>query len=121
MAVILHITRQQDWQAALESGAYQAHSLAKEGFIHCSTAAQVLRIANNFYRGQTDLVLLVIDTDKLIPPLKFEAPVNPATGQPEPGVIDLFPHIYGPLNLEAVPKVVAFPQNADGLFLLPPI
>ncbi|MBA3872317.1 MAG: DUF952 domain-containing protein [Anaerolineae bacterium] len=121
MATILHITHQPNWQAALESGAYQTPTLAKDGFIHCSTDAQALRVANNFYRGQNDLVLLVIDTDKLIAPLKFEGPINPQTGQAEVGVNDLFPHVYGAINLDAVSKVVAFPSQPDGTFVLPPI
>jgi uncharacterized protein (DUF952 family) len=121
MTIILHITHQQDWESALESGAYKTATLDKEGFIHCSTDAQALRIANTYYHGQTDLVLLVIDTDKLVSPLKFEAPINPQTGQPEAGINDLFPHVYGAINLEAVSKVVAFPPNADGSFTLPQI
>jgi uncharacterized protein (DUF952 family) len=121
MATILHITHQQDWQSALDSGAYQTPTLAKDGFIHCSTDAQALRVANNFYRGQSDLVLLVIDTDKLTAPLKFEGPINPQTGQPEVGVNDLFPHVYGAINLDAVSRVVAFPPQADGSFVMPQI
>lgn len=121
MAIILHIAHQQDWEAALESGAYQGPTLAKEGFIHCSTDSQALRVANNFYRGQTDLVLLVIDTDKLVAALKYEAPINPQTGQPEPEIQELFPHIYGAINLDAVPKVIPFLPNADGTFTLPQI
>jgi uncharacterized protein (DUF952 family) len=121
MAIILHITHQSDWQAALESGAYQTPTLEKDGFIHCSTDAQALRIANNFYRGQIDLVLLVIDTDKLVASVKIEAPINPQTGQPEPEIKELFPHVYGAINLDAVIKVVPFPPNADGTFTLPQI
>ncbi len=121
MTTILHITHQQEWQAALESGAYRTPTLDKDGFIHCSTDTQALRVANNFYRGQIDLVLLVIDTDKLAAHFKFEPPISPQTGQPEVGNNDLFPHVYGPINLEAVAKVVAFPPNADGLFALPQI
>jgi uncharacterized protein (DUF952 family) len=121
MTTILHITHQQEWQSSLEQGSYQTPSLAKEGFIHCSTETQVLRVANNFYRGQNDLVILVIDTDKLVAPVKFEAPVNPQTGQPEPGIGDLFPHVYGSINVSAVTKVVPFPPLADGSFTLPQI
>ncbi len=121
MPTILHITHQTDWQAALEAGAYQSPTLAKDGFIHCSTDAQALRVADNFYRGQADLVLLVIDTDKLTAPLKFEGPINPQTGQPETDVQDLFPHIYGAINLDAVTKVVPFPPNVGGTFTLPKI
>lgn len=121
MAIVYHITRQQDWESALESGAYQSPTLAKDGFIHCSTDTQVLRVANTFYRGQTDLVLLVIDTDKLAVPIKFEAPINPQTGQPEPEIQELFPHVYGAINLGAVIKMVPFPPQPDGTFLFPQV
>ncbi len=121
MSTILHITHQSDWHAALDSGSYQTASLTSEGFIHCSTDAQALRVANTFYKGQTDLVLLVIDTDKLTSSLKFEGPINPQTGQPEPDVHDLFPHIYGVLNLDAVTNVIPFPPNPDGTFTFPKI
>ena len=121
MTTILHITSMPEWQTALDVGAYRAPSLEKDGFIHCSTREQVLPVANNFYRGQTDLVLLVIDTNKLTAPLKFEGPINPQTGQPETDVHDLFPHVYGAINLDAVTKIVPFPPNVDGTFTLPKI
>jgi uncharacterized protein (DUF952 family) len=81
----------------------------------------VLRVADAFYTSQPDLVVLVIDTSKLVSILKFEGPINPKTGQSETETDDLFPHIYGILNLESVTKVVAFPPNADGTFSLPEI
>lgn len=121
MSEILHITHQNEWLSALENGSYETPTLAKDGFIHCSTAAQALRVANTFYTGQTDLVLLVIDTAKLVSLLKFEGPINPKTGQAETGTDDLFPHVYGALNIESVIKVVGFPPNADGTFSLPEI
>ncbi|MCA0456321.1 MAG: DUF952 domain-containing protein [Chloroflexi bacterium] len=119
MSTILHITSLPEWETALENGTYTAPSLAKEGFIHCSTREQVLPVANNFYRGQTNLVLLVMDTEQVQAPLKWEGPINPVTGQPEVGNDKLFPHIYGAINVEAVVKVVAFPPKADGSFELP--
>lgn len=121
MSTILHITRDTDWQSALNSGVYQTPTLAKDGFIHCSTEAQAVRVANTFYRGQTDLVLLVIDTDKLTSPLKFEGPINPQTGQPELDVQDLFPHVYGAINLDSVTNVIPFSPNSEGTFTLPKI
>jgi uncharacterized protein (DUF952 family) len=108
--MILHITPRADWLAALEQGAYAANTLASEGFIHCSTVEQVLGPANAFYRGQTDLVLLLIDPRALSAELVYEDLYD--AGQ-------AFPHIYGPLNLEAVVGVVDFPANADGTFSLP--
>ena len=110
MDTILHITRRVDWETAVTTPPYRADSLTTEGFIHCSTAAQVLGPANEFYRGQTDLVLLVIDSGKAKAEIVYEDCYE--TGQQ-------FPHIYGPLNLDAVVKVVDFPPNADGSFSLP--
>ncbi len=110
---IYHITARQDWEAARQAGQYTAPSLAQEGFIHTSTLAQVADTANRFYAGQTGLVLLAIDAEALRSPLRFD----PVTTH---GVEQAFPHIYGPLNLEAVVGVVPFEPAADGTFALPP-
>ena len=110
MDTILHITRREDWETAVTTPPYRADSLETEGFIHCSTSAQVLGPANEFYRGQTDLVLLMIDSSKTTAAIIYEDCHE--TGQQ-------FPHIYGPLNLDAVIKIVDFPPNADGSFSLP--
>ena len=112
MTPILHITRWQDWQAAQAVGAYRADSLAAEGFIHCSTPAQALKPANEMFHGQTGLALLVIDPARVTAVIRYEDCYE--TGM-------AFPHIYGPLNLDAVVKVVDFPPNADGAFSLPPL
>lgn len=108
--MILHIARQTDWEKALAAGSYTADSLASEGFIHCSTPAQVLGPANELYRGQADLRLLVIDPAKITAELVYEDCYE--TGQ-------AFPHIYGPLNLDAVLRIVPFPPQPDGTFILP--
>ena len=109
--LIYHITSRAFWSAAQKSGAYSSDSLANEGFIHCSNKSQILRVANNFFSNQRGLVILTIDSSKLKPDLRWEA----GTGQPG----DLFPHIYGPLNMEAVVFVFDFEQGLDGKFLLP--
>jgi len=116
--MIFHITSRTDWDAAQKRGDYRAESLTTEGFIHCSTLAQVLPVAENFYKGQSGLVLLVIEPALLASALKWEPPSG---GTPPPGVPegDQFPHIYGPINLEAVVNVVDLPQNANGTFTLP--
>jgi uncharacterized protein (DUF952 family) len=118
LRTILHITTQLEWQAAQAAGHYEAPSLQSEGFIHFSTAEQVVRVANAFYTGQTDLVLLVVNPERLSAQLRWEDPAHPgvsmATGQSE-----IFPHLYGPLNLDAVLRVVQFPANSDGTFQLP--
>lgn len=115
MPLIYHITRRADWQAALTAGMYRASSLDSEGFIHCSTAAQVCAVADAFYTGQTDLVLLCIDPDRLAADLRWEPPAPPSAG-----IEGTFPHVYGPINLDAVSRVVDFPPGPDGRFALPP-
>ncbi|VAW33573.1 Glutathione S-transferase domain protein [hydrothermal vent metagenome] len=110
MTTILHITTEAAWQTAVSAGAYRADSLASEGFIHCSTVAQLLMPANAMYKGQTDLILLKIDPSRLTAVLTYEDCYE--TGHQ-------FPHIYGPLNLDAVTGFVPFPPNPDGTFSLP--
>lgn len=110
--MILHITRLSDWEGAQAAGDYRLDTLEQEGFIHCSTREQVLGPANEFYLGQDDLVLLVIDPEQLAADLVYEDSYNSGVA---------FPHIYGPLNLDAVTHVVPFPHRPDGTFELPPL
>lgn len=108
MTKILHICQTDEWREAQRRGEYRAGSLETEGFIHCSTPAQVVRTANRFYAGQTDLVLLEIDAERVPAAVRYEA----ADG-------DWFPHIYGPLPLDAVTQARAFSPAADGTFAAP--
>ncbi|MBI5944883.1 MAG: DUF952 domain-containing protein [Chloroflexi bacterium] len=116
--MILHITSRAEWNDAQTRGEYTAPSLQTEGFIHCSTEKQVAHVANAFYRGRTDLVLLHIDEARLKPELKWEPPAGP----PAPGISesDSFPHIFGAINLTAVASVLDFvPDSASGAFTYP--
>ena len=113
--MILHIVSRSEWEFARRNGVYRPPSLDLEGFIHCSTAAQVIDTANIFYRGQRDLVLLLIDERKLTSTLALEAPVSVNDARPRA----LFPHIHGPLNLDAVIDAIEFPCDADESFRLP--
>ena len=115
---ILHLVSNETWLAAVKNGTYRADSLSTEGFIHCSKPSQIIRVANTLYRGQLGMVLLVIDPTKLQPTLKWELPAEPEPTHAREG--ELFPHIYGPLNLGAVARVLALEPGADGLFSLPP-
>ena len=63
--MILHIARREEWEAAQAAGDYRADTLLTEGFIHCSTPAQVLGPANALFHGQSDLMLLVIEPARL--------------------------------------------------------
>jgi uncharacterized protein (DUF952 family) len=116
--MIYHITSRSAWNEARERGDYRADSLETEGFIHCSTEQQVVPVASKYYAGQNDLLLLVIEPALLEADLKWEPP---AEGAPPPGVAegDLFPHIYGPINLDAIVKVFDLEASPDGKYSLP--
>jgi uncharacterized protein (DUF952 family) len=108
---IYHIAAAADWDRARRDGRYtmstRGRTLAEEGFIHASTAAQVAPVANAFYQGVPDLLLLVIDSERVGPELRHEL----VPGQAEP-----YPHIYGPLNLDAVVETRPFAPGPDGRF-----
>ena len=106
MAILFHITTRAAWDAARAAGSYQPESLAREGFIHASTAAQVVATANARFRGRDDLVLLCIDEAKVSAHLRYEHP--PAR---DPRAHERFPHIYAPLLPEAVVDVIAYPDD----------
>lgn len=108
--MILHITTKSDWEEAREKGVYVADSLKTEGFIHCSRPEQVIRVANYLFKGQIDLVLLCINEDRVLSEIRYE-------GKEQIG--EDFPHIYGPLNLDAVVDVLDFKPDSNGLFKLP--
>ncbi len=110
MAIIFHITRREAWESAQAAGNYRTETFPIEGFIHCSTREQVVQVANTRFRSQTGLVLLGIDTDRVSAEIRHE---NLEGGQ------QMFPHIYGELNLDAVERVVEFVPTADGTFALP--
>ncbi len=96
MATIYHITTQAEWDAASRSGKYEAASLKDEGFIHCSQEEQIPGVLERYFKGKTNLVKLVIDTDKLTSRWLYEW---------SPSIADTFPHIYGPINTTAVQAV----------------
>jgi len=87
---IYHLALQEHWDNAQRSGEYRQSTLEKtldeEGFIHCSFEHQVDATKNRFYSGRDDVVRLEIDTTRT-PTIKVEGG---------------FPHIYGPLPIDAV-------------------
>ena len=107
--MIVHIIPQADWQKAQTAGEYRAESLSSEGFIHFSRPEQAVDTANRYYAGRRDLLLLWVDSDALEVELLWELSHG-----------DLYPHLYGPLNLEAVRRVTPFSPDEDGIFRVLP-
>ncbi len=104
--MIVHIVRKTDWERTLTSGEYRHASLVSQGFIHCSKPDQVVNVANTNFKGQSDLILLLIDEQRVKSEIKYE----------DGGSGELYPHIYGPLNIDAVIHTMDFPCDIDGTF-----
>jgi uncharacterized protein (DUF952 family) len=92
---LFHLVRRDEWARAEAAGRYAPASLDAEGFIHLSTARQLPRTAARFFAGQGDLLVVTVRADLLTAPLRFD-PVDTDDGR------EAFPHLYGPLNLDAV-------------------
>lgn len=107
---IYHVATEAAWNTALDAGQYRADSLQSEGFIHFSTAKQVELVLNTFYHGQQGLLLLVVDEARLAAPLQYDENVAPD------GTLDHFPHLYGPLNLDAVSEIYPLTPGPTGNF-----
>lgn len=107
--MIYHICAKSRWEEGKANGAYEADTLETEGFMHASTVNQVVAVANAVFADQSDLVFLVIDVDKIEGDLKYETASN---GED-------YPHLYGPLNLNAVVRELDYAPGADGKFKLP--
>lgn len=115
MATIYHLAYKNDWDQAQRAGEYRhstkGRTLEQQGFIHgCAKPAQVDQVANAFYRGDSDLMVLVIDEAKVRSEVRHD---------PVPGFDTPLPHIYGPLNPDAVVDAVPLRAGPDGQFRFP--
>jgi uncharacterized protein (DUF952 family) len=124
MAELLHITERSVWESARESGRYEMSTrgltLREVGFIHCSLRRQLPAVARMLYDGwdPAKLVVLVIDSERLSVPVRYEPPepvplpeggdggegreARGDSGEDGDGAVEEFPHIYGPLPVAAV-------------------
>jgi uncharacterized protein (DUF952 family) len=103
---IYHIVLPSVWDRFKDRPSYQPESLAGEGFIHCSYASQLEAVLKRYYGGVERVLILKIDSDKLLPKLVEE----PSTHN------EIYPHIYGRLNHSAVVSVeerILSPQGMD--------
>ena len=93
--IIYHICTVSEWKDQNNSEYYMHKSIENEGFIHCSFKHQIKGVMERYFEDQKDLLLLIIDSDKITHELKIEkAPIG-----------DSFPHIYGPLNKSAILEI----------------
>lgn len=105
--IILHACTMKDWIRAKKFGEYRAESLNTQGFIHCSESKTIAKVANSHWKGRKDLILLVIDSQKVKKEIKYES--DPKSGT-------FYPHIYGSLNLDAIIDIRVFSPNSTGYF-----
>jgi uncharacterized protein (DUF952 family) len=104
---LFHITSAEELRTAQEDGVYRPAAFAREGFIHCSYRSQVVPVANRLFRGRQGLVLLEIDPALI---------TSPIVDENLEGGTELFPHVYGPLPLSAVVRVLELRCGDDGTF-----
>jgi uncharacterized protein (DUF952 family) len=105
--MLFHIATDAEVQRGKRTGTYVTDAFAREGFIHCSYAEQVIQVANRLFAGRRDLMLLEIDPQKLSCPVVDEN---------LEGGMELFPHIYGHVPMTAVLAVHPFPCDERGRF-----
>jgi release factor glutamine methyltransferase len=103
--LIHHICSREDWQKAEYQGLYQAASLTDEGFIHCSQSHQYIEVANRYFHGVLGLVVLSIDPEKLASEIRWEKSGDA-----------YYPHVYGPINLDAVVSIDDLLPGSDGTY-----
>lgn len=105
-SIIYHLAFRSDWEAAVIEGEYRAPSLAEEGFIHASAdETQMLSVAARLFPGRTDLLALDVDTERL-------PATSPLVREPARSG-EIYPHVYGPINLDAVVRIRAMAPDAE--------
>jgi uncharacterized protein (DUF952 family) len=110
--MIYHMCPTETWEAAVASGAYTGTEQdRRDGFLHFSTAAQIVESARRHRARQSGLVLLTVDADFLGERLRWE----PSRDD------ELFPHLYGTLKPEDVARIDPLPLDRDGLHIFPPL
>jgi len=106
LAITYHLTPTEVWEAQASANAYTPEALDADGFIHCTDGeANLLAVANAFYQAdRRPHVVLSIDVARVTAPIRYEDPAR------------LYPHIYGPLDRDAVIAVRRVTRLADGSF-----
>ena len=103
--MIYHIATRTEWESQAGAPTYAPARYGNDGFIHCSEQQQLEPVAGYNFRGRDDLVLLELMPTKLDPETRYEQ-----------GGREKYPHIYGPINKDAVNRTIDVRCNGDGLF-----
>lgn len=108
--MIYHMLPESDWRAQPADESYVCESLETEGFIHCTDQRdRLVWVANHFYQKLSGrFIVLGIEEELVEAEIRWEEADE-----------HIFPHIYGPLNRNAVVSIVEFPRTSDGTFTLP--
>jgi uncharacterized protein (DUF952 family) len=107
--LIFHIVEKNTWKGVEKSGEYTPESIEQEGFIHCSTGQKINDTANRIFKNKRHLFLLIIDTKRVEAPIKYEE---------DSAQNESYPHIYGPLNTNAVLDKISLNPDKKGDFHL---
>jgi uncharacterized protein (DUF952 family) len=114
VAELFHLADRDEWLAAAAAGEYRISTrgvtLAQQGFIHCSLRHQLRGVAELYYADADNLVLLVIDSGRVVSPIRYEPSAD--------GLYE-YPHLYGPLPARAVTAVVPLSRDREGRLILP--
>lgn len=105
--LVFHLVKKRTWQNLKKEGRYHPESLESDGFIHCSSGKNIEAVANRKFKGERRLLLIVINASLVEPELKYEEDEESGTAHP---------HIYGPLNLDAVIDKIELHPEKDGRF-----
>ncbi|MEU0494467.1 DUF952 domain-containing protein [Mycobacterium sp. NPDC006124] len=107
---LLHLCTTEEWDAAQAAGERRPPSLDDQGFVHLSAPEQVHLPANRLYAGRRDMIVLRLN------PEIFRDPVRWEPGVPSDPAAMLFPHLYGPIPLDAVTSVTPYVPDGEGRF-----
>ena len=93
--MIYHVATIVEWQGFEHEQVYAPSAFEREGFIHLCHLNQLQGVLDRYYKSVPDLLLLHVNETKISSPLKFEAGANG----------ELFPHVYGKINKDAIERI----------------
>ncbi len=114
MSVIVHLVPGPEWPGIDAAAEYRPATLEASGYVHCVAPERTVAVAEALFSGCDDLLAVCLETDALDAPVRYET--ADASGDADEDADD-FPHVYGPLNSDAVVAVVPFPSDDDGFSL----